>query len=210
MKNTAPYPSALTARSKQRGFTLVEMTIVLGIIGIVVAAIWIAAGPVFLNNQVNQATQEMQTVVENMLPLYQGRAWPPAVVAGCPDITGNAISAGAIPSSNVTGACTASQVWGGAGTFTISANAAGAPAGNTFRISFANVPLQGCIALLMQATGCDPSQAGCPVQVTASGGSKQPGAASAGGWHAAPNPLTPSTANALCSSTGPVAFDFKL
>lgn len=215
MKNTAPYPSASAARSKQRGFTLAEITIVLGIIGIVIAAIWIAAGSVGVNNQVNQAAQELQTVSQNMLSLYEGRPWPPAIgCAGGQDITSTAIGASAIPSQYVVnGACaSASQTWGGGGSFTISANAAGAPAGNTFRISFANVPFQGCIALLMQVTGCDPSQAGCPLKLETNNGvsTLSPGASSAGGWQAT---LTPTTATTVCNangSKGPVAFDFKL
>jgi prepilin-type N-terminal cleavage/methylation domain-containing protein len=210
MKNPSLYRPILAARSR-RGFTLSEMAVALGIIGMVIAAIWVAAASVGLNNQVNQAAQELQAVSQNMLSLYQGRPWPPA--AGCSgvatDITSTAINASVIPSTYVVnGACaSALQVWGGAGTFTISA-----PTNSTFRISFANVPLQGCIALLMQVTGCDPSQAGCPVQVETNNGAStlSPGASSAGGWQAT---LTPTTATTLCNangSAGPVAFDFKL
>jgi prepilin-type N-terminal cleavage/methylation domain-containing protein len=224
MKNSCPYRQTTVSSQGRRGFTLTEIAIVLGIAGIILAAIWAAAASVSENNRIDQAAQEMQTVSQNLLTLYQGRPWPPTIPAGStcpalPNITGNAISAGVIPKPLVTGACTATHAWGG-NNFKISANAVGAPAG-TFRVSFLNIPIDACIALLMRETNCDPTQSGCPIQILTDNGAVNavipnplPVGTSVTGWQ---NTFNITVANNLCNLNGPegggnnsVEFDFKL
>jgi hypothetical protein len=209
---------------------LTEITIVLALAGVVIAAIWVAARSVGEKNAVTQAVQELQTVSQNMIALYQNRTLP-TPLPGCPSagsnptapsITANVIAAGVIPSVWVVdGACAyATSPWvggvgaGSVGTFFVYANTL---ASNSFGIAYAGVKLDGCINLLLQGTSCDPNQPGCPVQVSTnltfhsiSVGSPPP----PDGWRSL---LTPTDAAALCgfngipgSGTNSVEFDFNL
>jgi type II secretory pathway pseudopilin PulG len=208
---------SFTHPRNMRGFTLTELAIMLGIVGILLAAIWVAGNSVHRGNQANQAAQELQTISQNMLTLYQNRALP-AVIAGCPalpDITANAIAAEIVPSGNVVpgagGACaSASNPWSGAGG---SLKIISIPATKRFGVKFFKVPLDGCIALLLHGTGCDPSQAGCPARAIVTAGATvttETPAVAPPSWSG----VTPATATTDCGSgavaTDTVEFDFQL
>ncbi len=54
----------------RRGFTLTEIAIVLGIIGIILGAIWAAAGMVYENNRTKTATTEALAIVNNWRSIF--------------------------------------------------------------------------------------------------------------------------------------------
>jgi prepilin-type N-terminal cleavage/methylation domain-containing protein len=60
----------VTARKTSRGFTLTELAIVLGIIGIILGAIWSAASMVYENNRTKQASNEVLTIIGNWKSIY--------------------------------------------------------------------------------------------------------------------------------------------
>ena len=149
----------------RRGFSLAEIAIVLGIIGIVLAGAWVAVGSVNERNAINQAVQNLQTVAQNMIAVYQNGQLPAA--CGGIFITSPVIAAGVFPPTAIgppVGGCqTGISPWGlgGAlGQFEVWHDATHPP--RTFMISFYNIPLDGCVGTLLQATACDPSQPGCP------------------------------------------------
>jgi prepilin-type N-terminal cleavage/methylation domain-containing protein len=55
---------------RKRGFTLTEIAIVLGVIGIILSAIWAAASSVYQNLRTQQAVQEVQIIVAGYRSLY--------------------------------------------------------------------------------------------------------------------------------------------
>ena len=62
----AAEPSLKTSR----GFTLTEIAIVLGIIGIILGAIWAAAASVYENNHNQEATQQVLTIANNWKSIF--------------------------------------------------------------------------------------------------------------------------------------------
>src|ERR1700740_210314 len=58
------------AGARKRGFTLTEIAIVLGIIGLILGAIWVAAAAVYNNMRTSKATTEILTAVQNVRALY--------------------------------------------------------------------------------------------------------------------------------------------
>jgi len=96
-----------SSRKKRRGFTLTEMAIVLGVIGLILGAIWVAAANVYSNMRVEKAQQQILTIVQNIRSLYVARSTfaDPASACGvnCPqDITAPMASAGVFPADMVT------------------------------------------------------------------------------------------------------------
>ncbi len=58
----------------RRGFTLIELAIVLLVASIVVASIWAAASGVWTNYEFYRVNQQVMTVVQNVRNYYQGAA----------------------------------------------------------------------------------------------------------------------------------------
>ena len=144
----------------RRGFTLTEITIVLGISGLVLSSIWLAAGSVIQKNQINRATVELQTITQNILSLMQGKTFP--TFPGF-DATADMVGGNIIPNYAVIGA-TAITPWG-------KPLKIWAMSATGFRVSFYNPETQICIALLMQGTGaCTPTDAGCPIDIVTNSG----------------------------------------
>ncbi len=63
--------SILQSRArKTRGFTLTEAAIVLGIVGLILGAIWVAAAAVYENMRTNRANEQILKVAQAVRSLY--------------------------------------------------------------------------------------------------------------------------------------------
>jgi prepilin-type N-terminal cleavage/methylation domain-containing protein len=155
----SPRAACLAALSNYRGFTLTEIAIVLGVIGLVLGAIWVAVGSVQEGQKINQALQELQTVSQGVISLQNGRAF---TAAPDTDITSAMIAANAIPSWAVISPTAAGNPWlsEAGGLIVYSGGNL-----NVFRVSFAEIPNDACIALATQATSCQYGQSGCPMEI---------------------------------------------
>jgi prepilin-type N-terminal cleavage/methylation domain-containing protein len=94
----------------RRGFTLTEIAIVLGVMGIILGAIWGAASTVYANKKTTSALQEVLAIVANVRGLYTNGQIPASTV-----LSPMLINAGQVP-SNMVGSCTGGQwgaSWGG-------------------------------------------------------------------------------------------------
>ena len=219
-------------RSHARGFTLTEIAIVLGIGGFIISAVWVGVSAVNQRQSVKRAVDTLQTIVQNMVSIYQNRPLPAACVPGAPlpagqQITANMVRAGLVPPTAVRpadglGCERAAHPWderpGMLIIWDITDVAIPANPVPRFRISFYNIPLDACIALLLQGTNCDPSQLGCPFAVFTGAGLNPapatiPDAGPPPNWQTA---ITPTIAanNTLCGFNSPagnsVEFDYLL
>jgi prepilin-type N-terminal cleavage/methylation domain-containing protein len=83
----------------QHGFTLTEMAIVLGVAGMILSIIWVAAASVYDNFRTQRAATQVLSIVQNMKTLYgagHGTLDPNGT-----DITSVAIAAGMMPGDMV-------------------------------------------------------------------------------------------------------------
>ncbi len=139
----------------RQGFTLLEVAIVLGIMGIVLAAIFTAATSARYRVAVNQGADEVGVIVDSMRSLYasrntsalpaqafsaafeqtlvQERVFPPEMVAG-------------VVANNPWDATTAN------GSAQISIVAAGATTPTQFILRYVNLPADVCADLLMRTS----------------------------------------------------------
>jgi hypothetical protein len=207
----------LYRRTKTRaGFTLAEMGIVMGAMGLILGGLWASGSLTRGSQQNNDGYNQLQTVLQNTYTLYQGRNFSSLCVAKT-DVTSAMITAGVIPSWAVSsGGTLAWQPWSAAaGSFKFWGCSNGTT--TVFRLSFYNVPASGCIPLIMQATSCLGGQSGCPVQIT-TGGTVLP-SVNAGPGLGASWGMTPSLAAsaALCGANvansmtqNSVEFDYSL
>jgi prepilin-type N-terminal cleavage/methylation domain-containing protein len=92
--------------SSRRGFTLTEIAVVLGIVGLILGAIWTAAAHVYQQKKVNQEVEEIQDIVQAVRSLYATRG---VIGAGTPGVIGAAgcmntllVSSNSFPSDMVT------------------------------------------------------------------------------------------------------------
>ncbi len=99
--DTTELMSGLSFRTKTRGFTLTEIAIVLGIAGIVLAAIWAAGAAVSANSKVKTATSELAFILDGYKNMYSANG-----VDFSGDVTCVGVTAGYFPPPMVQGACT--------------------------------------------------------------------------------------------------------
>lgn len=97
----------------RRGFNLVEAAIVLGVIGLVIGGIWVAAAAVQSNLRKSDASKGLIQIVQNVRNLYYGQT--PSATG---NITSQLINANAIPGNFINGT-TAVNPWNGAITVSI-------------------------------------------------------------------------------------------
>ncbi len=149
--------SILQSRArKTRGFTLTEAAIVLGIVGLILGAIWVAAAAVYENMRTNRANEQILKVAQAVRSLY---ASSPTMGIASPadpseDLTDSLLAAGIFPSDMINGT-TVYNPW----------DTTGGTAGHTvhvmgtdstpprFAIRFNAVPKAACIRLVTANTG---------------------------------------------------------
>lgn len=134
--------SFLRRNSKaRRGFNLVEAAIVLGVVGLVIGGIWVAAAAVQANLRKSDASKGLIQIVQNVRNLYYGQT-PSATGA----ITTSLINANAIPGNFINGA-TAVNPWNGSITVSI----AGAST-DQVDILMTAIPRDACIEMTSRNT----------------------------------------------------------
>ncbi len=127
-----------------KGFTLTEAAIVLGIVGLILGAIWVAAAAVYTNMRVETANKQLLSIVQNVRSLY-------ASSTSMDDASMQSLAAaGVFPSDTSPDATagTAKNGWGG--NIRVARVAAGgqcAVAGSCFSVEFAGLPQAACIKM---------------------------------------------------------------
>lgn len=86
------------SRAARRGYSLVEMAIVLGIVSVVFGGVWIVSNTVTENTRRDRAFNELILVVHNIRTLYQGRA---SISGDYDALTSDLISRNVFPSEMI-------------------------------------------------------------------------------------------------------------
>ena len=159
-------------RAPSRGFTLTEIAIVLGIIGLILGAIWVAAAAVYNNMRVATANTELLQITQGLRAMY---ATSSTVDPGA-NMPGNLtyVHSGVFPTNALnlgtpSASTSALNPWSGniyiaASTFNI--------ANDSFAVAFDAIPSQACITLLTSSTGQgrDPGMFGVTAGAALAGG----------------------------------------
>lgn len=87
-------------KRQTRGFTLTEVAIVLGIIGIVLGAIWSAAKMAYENQRTKTAREEILAIVNGWRSIYGGRQLD---TINQNDVTQLSVNVGFVPNEMLTG-----------------------------------------------------------------------------------------------------------
>jgi prepilin-type N-terminal cleavage/methylation domain-containing protein len=131
--------------SRAKGFTLTEIAIVLGIMGLILGAIWTAASSVYSNQRVHQANTAIMQIAQGVRALYATAST--TGYTSVTDITPMLITAGALPSNLVNGTTLTGPFPGGSSLVIATQD------GNGFVISMSGVTQQNCIAILSSVGG---------------------------------------------------------
>lgn len=189
------------ASRRLKGFTLTEIAIVLGIIGLILGAIWVAASAVFGNQRLAKANTEILQVVQGSRTLYNTASTTGE--SNGTSLTEALINAGFFPSDMVSGT-TGLTPWGGSTRLNIYSQTASVT-GDAILVEFSNLSTAACVGLLTGLTGAG-RDAGL-WNAYANSASK----ASASLTTGTSFPVTLTTANTSCSTSSAfVGFLFKL
>jgi prepilin-type N-terminal cleavage/methylation domain-containing protein len=213
-------PSNSALRKRKRGFTLTEIAIVLGIIGLILGAIWVAAAAVYNNLRISKATTQLLVITQNMRSMY---ATSSAVDTGSDMTTvgttcvalGAATTyaqAGIFPADTVVGlpagpVCV-NGPWTNSSINVVAAKVSAAA--DSFAVEFNNVPQSACISMLTQNTGTgrDPGLFAVGASVA---GTLNIAAGGAGTGAVTTFPVAASVAQTKCSNAlSNVAFQFTI
>jgi prepilin-type N-terminal cleavage/methylation domain-containing protein len=145
-KETIVEPETSTRR--RRGFTLTEIAIVLGIMGLILGAIWVAASSVYTNMRVSTTTRDVISMSQGIRNLYANQGVMDGGLAGPPYTS--LINTGVVPNDITTTAGSLVDAWGGTVTFTPATTIS--TAGDSFVIDLAGVPESGCVGLLTDSS----------------------------------------------------------
>lgn len=141
------YRNSAKAALKQRGFTLTEIAIVLGIIGLILGAIWVAAASVYSNMRVSKAQGQILTIVQNIRSLYATSTLTNETAFA--EMTATVRAAGVFPSDMLSGTATQSP-WA---TAVQVYNETRTVAGDAFSIVYNDIPTAACISLVTSLSG---------------------------------------------------------
>ena len=180
-----------------RGFTLTEAAIVLGIVGLILGAIWVAAASVYANLRVKQTSEQLLQIAQGIRALHATNTTIPAATTMI-----QLARAGVIPKDMLDDAVNptaVTNIWGGVMTAQ-NVRTTNVVAGDAFVITFPNVPQQACVDLAVRNSG-QGRDAGL-IGIAAA-------AATATAF-----PISTAAAIAICPSTAaagnPISFTFRL
>ena len=97
-----PTAHSICRQRSTRGFSLTELAIVLGVIGLVLGGIWVAASSVHRNNQLQKANQEISLILAGYRSTYAMRGID---VAAATDVTCNGVTNNYFPQDMIAGGC---------------------------------------------------------------------------------------------------------
>jgi len=193
---------------KTRGFTLTEAAIVLGIVGLILGAIWVAAAAVYENMRTNRANEQILKVAQAVRSLY---ASSPTMNVGGEnvDVTTALVSAGIFPTDMLNGT-TVYHPWdnsggaGGANSVIVSGYDSTPP---RFAIKLIAAPKQACMRIMTGNTGQQRDAGMYAVGIAQAAGADP----EAGGIMYTNFPVSVTTADGTCTDPDPgVALVFKL
>jgi type II secretory pathway pseudopilin PulG len=146
----------------ETGFTLTELAIVVGILGMILGAIWLAAGSLYSTTKINKASQELQSILANMRTLYGAAqtldtsiTMTNSVIGGTLSGTGLAyIQAGIFPNDalntgNINTATVVNSPWAN-GIIAIMPSGQ-VVAGDSMDITFTGLPKTDCVKFIKQS-----------------------------------------------------------
>jgi len=152
MDTAASAPSDLP---RQSGFNLIEAAIVLGVVGLVIGGIWIAAASVSMKMNTNAEAQSVLSIVQGMRQLYGPESYPSAEGGQNWEMS-NLIAAKIVPPTDVDGSGNLVTKWGGntvMGILTQKSSSDFAPQGYGILITFQHLNLDQCIGIATAVAG---------------------------------------------------------
>jgi len=187
---------------KARGFTLTEAAIVLGIVGLILGAIWVAAAAVYKNMRVTRTTEQILNIVQNMRSLHATQTSVGTTATAA--LTAALAQAGVFPkdmTDMTTTPPTITNAWNGAVTIA-SAQSSGGSAGDSFAVTYASMPQDACADMAVRMTG--PGRDGGLI-----------GVSNGGAANGTNFPIDVTTAIGICTPAGaattiPLTFTFRL
>ena len=132
---------AITGQKTRRGFNLIESAIVLGVVGLVVGGIWVAASAVMENVKVNETVEGclfINSQLQEVFPYSNALAIPDGT-----DLTSFVLATKSYPESWKFGS-TLKNPFGGITIITSERDGGGV----RFRFRLTDVPVSGCIGLV--------------------------------------------------------------
>ena len=140
-------------RAANKGFNLIEAAIVLGIVGLVVGGIWVAATSVYANLRTKQATDQLLQIAQSMRSLYATQV--NAANAAAVNITTSVATvfpADMLRVNPPTAAGDTLNPWSANGGANVMIGHAAANA-TTFFIGYGSVPRSACVDLISRNSG---------------------------------------------------------
>ena len=138
-------PSFSLARRTRHGFSLTEIAIVLGVIGLIFGSVWAVAASVGHSHRQTQVMRQMSTVVNNIRDQYAAVIqWPAAGT----DMTATFAGQNLFPSEMVQGGTYTHALGGAFSVQTANNQVTGIP--STVRLQFAGLSAPDCAAIIAQ------------------------------------------------------------